>query len=179
MLAIAGLLLPTYAIYRKVVDNGHANEIWSSPQSQPIRTAFIIIGFLIGIAAGILYRYSIGADSLPANLTWFALTAAAIGATEEILFRGALFYLMRKQHYLATIFIAALLHASYKSLLFLSPYAQQPIDTWYLFYVTFLAGLVLGMLRYWAASTLAPLVAHSTWDIIVYGNSDDAPWWVW
>jgi membrane protease YdiL (CAAX protease family) len=178
-LAIAGLLLPTFAIYRQVIADGHANEIWSSSKTKPIRIAFTIIGFLIGIFAGILYRRSFGAENFPANLTWFAITAAAIGATEEILFRGALFYLMRKQHYLVSILIAALLHASYKSILFLSPYAQHPVNTWYLFYVTFLAGLVLGMLRYLASSTMAPLVAHSTWDIIVYGNSEDAPWWVW
>jgi membrane protease YdiL (CAAX protease family) len=178
-IAIAGLLLPAFALYRMVIAIGDAHKIWGNSKSRKFQLAFMFTGVAVGIAAGILYRQSIGSDNFPANITLFALIAAAIGATEEILFRGVVFYLMQKQHIFITIIISALLHASYKSLLFLSPFIQHPVDTWYLFYVTFLAGIVLGILRYFAASIAPPLLAHSTWDILVYGHSDEAPWWVW
>jgi membrane protease YdiL (CAAX protease family) len=179
LMAIAALSLPAIAVYRNVIMFGSARKIWSNSKHKWIFIAWLFIGLCIGMIAAIAYRNSIGATYLPESLTGIALVAACIGATEEILFRGVVFYLLKKCSVFISIPIAALLHASYKSLLFLSPHIQHPVDTWYLFYVTFLAGLVLGLLRNFSASTATPLVAHASWDILVYGESATAPWWVW
>jgi membrane protease YdiL (CAAX protease family) len=117
--------------------------------------------------------------SIPTSYTWFACTSAAIGATEELLFRGVIFYMLKKRNIFLTVIVSSLAHAGYKTLLFASPFVHQPIDLVKLFSYTFIAGLVLGSMRIFSGSTGPPLAAHVFWDIIVYGDSPEAPWWIW
>ncbi|HSK13336.1 MAG TPA: CPBP family intramembrane glutamic endopeptidase [Phnomibacter sp.] len=179
-LALAGLVLSAYALYRKVLLSGNAKEVWrKAPINNELLYGMTGIGMVIGLGVGIVYRVSIGMNALPASFFWFTLTAAAIGATEEFIFRGVLFYMLRKRNIFLTVMVSSLAHAAYKALLFISPFAQQTVPVVELFCYTFLAGLVLGTLRILAASTAAPLAAHVAWDTVVYGDSPAAPWWVW
>ncbi|HSR40326.1 MAG TPA: CPBP family intramembrane glutamic endopeptidase [Phnomibacter sp.] len=115
----------------------------------------------------------------PQALSGFALTAVCIGITEEIIFRGVIFYILQKQSAPMCILFSSLAHAGYKTLLFLSPFAMQQVDFAQVFTYTFLAGLLLGSMRWYAASAASPIIAHASWDAMVYGDSPAAPWWVW
>jgi membrane protease YdiL (CAAX protease family) len=137
------------------------------------------VGLIVGIGFGMYYRIYIGTNPLPASLTWFAPFAVFIGLTEEFVFRGVGFHLVKKWSPFISIPITALLHASYKALLFLQPNIVHPVDTHFLFISTIIAGIILGILRYAGRSVLPPMAAHGSWDLLVYGDSPAAPWWVW
>ena len=179
-LAMMGLALSCFALYREVLQTGQARQIWDSyNRSDELKYLLMSGGLVLGIGVGILYRSSLGMSMIPLAFTGFALVAAAIGATEELLFRGALVYLLRRQSVFAIIIITSMAHAGYKAMLFMSPFAAQSVDVVTLFSYTLIAGFILGSLRILSSSTAPPLVAHVLWDVVVYGDSLQPPWWVW
>jgi membrane protease YdiL (CAAX protease family) len=178
IIAWAGLALPCIAVYRQTLKDNRPQDSFHQKNSRYFLIT-LITGLLIGTGVGIYYRINIGASPLPVLLTRFAPVAVIIGLTEEFVFRGAAFYLVKNWPVYITIPLTALLHASYKTVLFLQPHTVHPIDTHFLFYSTFLAGLILGLLRYAGRSVLSPMAAHGAWDLWVYGDSPAAPWWVW
>ena len=179
-LAMMGLALSCFALYREVLQTGQARQIWDSyNRSDELKYLLMSGGLVLGIGVGILYRSSLGMSMIPLAFTGFALVAAAIGATEELLFRGALVYLLRRQSVFAIIIITSMAHAGYKAMLFMSPFAAQSVDVVTLFSYTLIAGFILGSLRILSSSTAPPLVAPGLWDVVVYGDSLQPPWWVW
>lgn len=178
-IAIAALAFPTIALALQVKKTGHAFRIIHEGKKK----IHLIISMALALAVGIFfatrYRQNIGMDAWPMVLTSFAWTAMAIGAAEELIFRGALFYMMQSKHVWLSILVTSLSHAGYKTLLFVSPYAEHAVDTTQLFTYTFISGLLLGAMRSYSASAAPPLLAHISWDALVYGDSATAPWWVW
>ena len=86
----------------------------------------------------------------------------------------------RRVVYMAVaVVVAALAHTAYKTALFAFPPAGVAIDLRYLAVWTLIGGVVFGALRELSGSVLAPLAAHVVFDIIVYGENVQAPWWVW
>jgi membrane protease YdiL (CAAX protease family) len=45
--------------------------------------------------------------------------------------------------------------------------------------LTFMAGLVFGLMRKKSGSIIPPALAHALFDIVVYGGAVLAPVWVW
>jgi membrane protease YdiL (CAAX protease family) len=178
-IAIVALILPTVALALQVNKRGEAWLIIHQRKNNTQLFISIIIALAVGIFFATKYRQNIGMDTWPMVITSFAWTAMAIGATEELIFRGALYYIIQSKYVWRSIIITSLAHAGYKTLLFVSPYAEQSVDTVQLFIYTFISGLLLGSLRAYSASTAPPLVAHISWDAVVYGDSAMAPWWVW
>lgn len=179
-LSLLPLGLPLWMMYRTVRQNGKAGLIWHTAQTTIVPLLLATgAGLALGIGVGSAYRLGLGMSSMPLGLTLFAITAICIGAAEEFIFRGALFYLLRPQPAWLTIPLAAAAHAGYKTLLFASPYAEQALISPNLFWYTFLGGLILGGLRLAVGSLWPPLLAHVAWDLVVYGDSASAPWWVW
>lgn len=178
MIGFSALLLPCVAFYRHMLSE---RSIWDTFHiaGSKFFPGSLMAGLILGISAGMYYRHQTGMTPFPASITWFAPIAVAIGVAEEFVFRGAMFSMMRKWPAYLTIPITALLHASYKTLLFLQPHIEHPVDTWFLFYTTFFAGLVLGFIRYTGKSILPVMASHGSWDAIVYGDNASAPWWVW
>jgi hypothetical protein len=179
LIAIAVLAIPVIVVYQHTLHLQEIGGIWSSPATITRRISSITVGIALGVFVGMKYRLSIGMTALPQQLFSFAMVAAAIGATEEIIFRGVLPWLLHKQTAVLTILFTSVAHAGYKTILFLSPFTTQQVDTWHLFSYTFLSGLVLGTLKHFGKTTAAPLLAHVGWDVVVYGDSIAAPWWVW
>jgi len=70
-------------------------------------------------------------------------------------------------------------HAAYKTALFVWPPAPVAVDLVAILALTFIGGLVLGLLREASNSVLPPVAAHVAFDFVVYGALDQAPWWVW
>lgn len=178
-IAFAGLLLSSFILYYTAQKQGNLSAIWSSPKPVFNKRSMLFLAMLLGPLIGAAYRTSLGMTALPQAISWFALTAACIGITEEIIFRGVIFYILQKQSAVICILSSSLAHAGYKTLLFLSPYAVQQVDTAQVFTYTFIAGLLLGSMRWYAASASSPVLAHASWDAIAYGDSPAAPWWVW
>ena len=49
-----------------------------------------------------------------------------------------------------------------------------------LFYTwTFGAFLLIGLLRYYAKSIVPAIIIHAIFDLLVYAENLQAPWWVW
>lgn len=176
--AIAALALPCIALYRHTLNASRPMDMIHSERPAWFKSS-LLAGILLGAGSAIYYRINNGSPPLPVSLTLFAPVALLIGIAEEFVFRGAAFYILNKWPVYITIAITALLHASYKSLLFLQPNLLHPIDTRFLFGATFLAGLLIGLIRHTGGSVIPPMMAHGIWDAMVYGDSPAAPWWVW
>jgi len=141
--------------------------------------AFNIIGLLMGIAGAMYYRGSFGMPVLPAVIRAFIWVAICIAVMEELLFRGFIQGRLSGLHPGFAILFAAFAHASYKACLFLSP-AVRHHPSLALFYTwTFGASLLIGLLSHYSKSILPAIIAHVVFDIIVYAENLQAPWWVW
>ena len=140
---------------------------------------YLIIGILLGVLIGLFYRWHLSIPLIPENLSLFAFVAAVIGASEELFFRGYLQGIVEKVNTGLAIVFGSLAHTLYKGILFLSPFALQQVDIWFLMIWTFGVGLCFGWITKTAKSVVPALVAHALFDIWVYGQLSQAPWWVW
>ncbi|MFW6108679.1 MAG: CPBP family intramembrane glutamic endopeptidase [bacterium] len=132
-----------------------------------------------GMALGIAYRHASELSVWPESFTGFAVVAAAIGATEELVYRGYVQGRLAAWGAPIAIVGAAFAHTAYKAALFLG--GPSGAHAHYLFaaLVTFVGGLALGALRWWTWSIVPPVAFHVAFDIVVYGDRAEAPWWVW
>jgi membrane protease YdiL (CAAX protease family) len=158
------------------LDRGE-NKILGTIQ-HPRTLPFVI---LISISGALLVVYYLRAEAsmpiIPTSLGWFAILAAVIGGTEELVFRGWLQSQFSGRWAWMGILFAAFAHAAYKAALFLSPQIMYDLNTSGLFRMTFLAGLFLGAVRFYTGSVWPALLAHAIFDLFVYADSPQT-WWV-
>jgi len=141
--------------------------------------SFCLIGLLMGIGGAMYYRGSFGMPVLPALFRSFVFVAMSIGIMEELVFRGFIQGRLSNYYPGFAIVFAAFAHATYKACLFLSPAAQQH-HSLFLFYTwTFGAFILIGLLRHYSKSIVPALLVHAMFDLIVYAENLQAPWWVW
>lgn len=140
---------------------------------------YLIIGVEAGVLIGLFYRWHLSVPIIPAKFTTFAFVAAAIGASEELIFRGYLQGRLYKVNVWLAVVFGSLGHTLYKALLFLSPFALHDVDVQFLVIWTFGVGLFFGWLTKVSKSVIPALLAHALFDIWVYGQLSQAPWWVW
>ena len=141
--------------------------------------AWAAVALLLGIGLGVGHRVGYGHSFFPSTVEPFALIAAAIGATEELAYRGWMQGVLRPWGAMASVVLAAAAHTAYKTALFALPPAPAPVNVVFLVGATFVGGLVLGALRAGSRSVLPPLILHVAFDLAVYGDRGQAPWWVW
>lgn len=127
----------------------------------------------------IIYRYSIQMPLVPAAMEWFVLLSIAIGASEELIFRGVIQGEAGRWHPYGGILLSAVAFASYKALLFIWPGPQNRADPMSLFIYSLLAGIGLGYTRKVTGSIWPALIGHGIFDALVYMDTSHAPWWVW
>lgn len=132
-----------------------------------------------GMGLGIVCRSAYQQDAWPQGFTGFAVTAAAIGATEELVYRGYLQGRLAVWGMPMAVVGAAFAHAAYKLALFLGGPSGVHVNYLFLALATFLGGLALGGLRWLTRSVIPPVAFHVAFDIVVYGDRVQAPWWVW
>ena len=138
-----------------------------------------LAGLLVGVIVAVSYRIWQKLAVLPGALTIIALVSPLIGMTEEFIFRG---YLQgRARHYgpVVAVVIAAAGHTLYKYLVLRSLGGGIIIDFPRLVLFTFLFGLVVGTFRQVSKSIVPALAAHAVFDILVYGDFNEMPIWVW
>jgi membrane protease YdiL (CAAX protease family) len=138
-----------------------------------------LIGLQMGIIGAMYYRGSFGMPVFPSAIRGFAMTAVCIGILEELLFRGFIQGRLLKLNPGFAILFAAFAHATYKVFLFISP-ASQHLPSIALFYIwTIGASIVIGLLRYYSKSIVPAIIVHAIFDLLVYAENLQAPWWVW
>jgi membrane protease YdiL (CAAX protease family) len=116
---------------------------------------------------------------VPAPLQWFAVVAVLIGAAEELLYRGYVQGQLAPLGWPAAVALAAAGHTLYKCGLFAFPPEGVAVNFTILAAATFLGGMAFGVLRQFSGGVIAPVLAHATFDLIVYGDHAQSPWWVW
>ena len=136
-------------------------------------------GLMTGVLFATIYRRDLDLMGIPAKLTWFSFTAAAIGFTEELLFRGFLQTQLRKMSVFWSVLLATSSHTAYKVLLFAALRPVFETNLLFLLFWTFAVGLVFGILKERSGSTLTPAAGHVAFDILVYGDRSLIPWWIW
>lgn len=179
ILAIAGLSTAGYIIYFTIRKNNSISSVFGFSKFSVKGLLYIFIGILAGVLFGMLYNIKTGSQILPQRFTVFAVIGALIGSTEEVIFRGYIQGQLRKAGVIFTIIIPALCHTVYKALLFTGPSLVVQVDMMQLIEYTFIAGVILSILRKISKDVLVPVGAHACFDIIVYGGALSSPWWVW
>jgi membrane protease YdiL (CAAX protease family) len=126
-----------------------------------------------------LYRGISKVSLLPQTLTFIALIAPMIGITEELLFRGFLQGKLSSINIYAAIVLTSFAHTLYKYLVLRSLPSDIGTDFFLLIVVTFIAGLMFGVLRVLSRSIIPSCLTHGVFDVLVYGGFSTWPVWVW
>lgn len=179
LFAPCGLLVTAAALwlsFRSAASPGRILGISGLSRRVVLWTA---VGIGLGIGCGILFRFVGEKGLLPTGLGGFVVVAAAIGAVEELLYRGYVQGRLVRLAWPLAVILAAAAHTAYKSALFAFPPEGVAIAHRFLAIWTFLGGAAFGLTRHFSGSVLPPLAAHVLFDILVYGDSAQAPWWVW
>lgn len=140
---------------------------------------YSLAGITFGVLLGLIYN-AVKADSLlPQALTKFALIAPLIGVMEELVFRGFVQSRLTPAGAMASVLVAASGHTLYKYLVIKT--VPVDLDTYMpsLVLLTFLVGVVLGIMKEVSRNVIPPALAHALFDIIVYGGAILAPVWIW
>jgi membrane protease YdiL (CAAX protease family) len=175
-ISFSGLALSAFFISRNLISWKQMGCV----SNTGFRTSiYILAGISGGLVLSIFYRNYLGQELLPVSLQRFAIVAALIGGTEELVFRGYLQKWVQPVNAPLSIVFGALAHTGYKCFLFLPPSTGADINILFLFQWTFLIGLLLGTTSYLTKSILPAMTAHALFDILIYGEFTAAPWWVW
>jgi len=141
--------------------------------------SYSIAGILFGILLGLVHNFFYDEPLLPSSLTKFALIAPLIGIAEEMVFRG---YVQTKTASFGAVFsivFASFGHTIYKYFVLKTMAADLGIIFSELMLLTFLSGIVFGILRLRSKNVFPAAFAHALFDIVVYGGATVAPVWVW
>ncbi len=166
-----------------VADDDPIGTIFGRPRGNRL-DRWIAAALGLAVLAAVAYRRLLGEEWFPASLHWFAVAAMAIGATEELLWRGWMQGALTKSlGSPAAVLAAAGAHAAYKTALFLFPpdgIARQSSGALlFLAGATFGFGAILGLIRLRQGTIAGPMAFHMLFDLLVYGQCASAPWWVW
>lgn len=139
---------------------------------------WILACVAVGAALGAAYRLRADLALFPSTLGWFVLPAAAIGAAEELVYRGFILTGLRGNGRRSAVILAAAGHTAYKHLVFVGRPETVTTELGFLAVVTFLVGILLGAVREGSNSLWPSLLGHAAFDIVMYGALSAAPWWV-
>jgi membrane protease YdiL (CAAX protease family) len=140
---------------------------------------FMVLGIITGLSAVALYRWHLDINLFPRTLLPFGLVAALIGSTEELVYRGFIQGQVNNINKWFPAVFGAFSHTAYKCCLFLSPAIVHKPDILFLAECTFAAGILLGLIRQFSGSVWPAVAAHAIFDILVYGENLNPPFWVW
>jgi membrane protease YdiL (CAAX protease family) len=140
---------------------------------------YSLLGSGLGILLALLCRSISGVRVLPPTLTIIAVIAPLIGFTEELLFRGFLQEKLSGINIYAAILLSSFGHTIYKYLVLRSLPLNIGIDFISLVVLTFIAGIIYGILRLLSKSIMPACLAHGIFDLLVYGGLSTWPVWVW
>ncbi len=162
--------------------NDLRRTMFGEPRTSRQRVQIAAVAVL-GVAAAVGYRELLQTTLVPRSLHWFAPAAMVIGATEEFVWRGWMQgTLMESISWKYAVAITAASHAAYKTALFSFPpadVAMRPVHALLLMAaLTFSFGSLLGFFRCYQGTIAGPVVFHVVFDLLVYGDYAQVPWWV-
>jgi membrane protease YdiL (CAAX protease family) len=179
LLALAGLIGTTLAVAEAFRSEDSLGSLFGITGLSRKVMGWSLLGIAGGAGLAILFRYSEGRPLFLNGLEPFVVTAAAIGAAEELLFRGFVQGRLARLGGFVAVLLAAAAHTAYKTALFAFPPEDLVIQYGTLAFWTFTVGAVFGLTRHLSGSVLPALTAHVLFDILVYGDWTRSPWWVW
>jgi len=179
LFSYAGLLLSAFIIARNLRSLNDLKKSFGESASARFIVIYLVTGAATGLSLSLFYRWHLDISLFPKSIHSFTFIAALIGCMEELVFRGYLQESVRSINGSFSIFFSTLSHTAYKCCLFLSPVIERDIDIGLLALWTFGAGLIFGTIRHLSKSLLPSLSAHIIFDILVYAEFVNAPWWVW
>lgn len=179
LISFGALLLSGFIISRNLKSVSDLMKITGENSSLRATVLVSASGVVLGIILSVLYRWHLDINIFPQSIHFFAITAALIGSTEELVFRGFIQEYVKRINGPFSVFFSTLSHTGYKCCLFLSPVVTTNIDIGFLAFYTFIVGFLFGTIRYLSKSLLPSLSAHALFDILVYAECISAPWWVW
>jgi membrane protease YdiL (CAAX protease family) len=179
LISFMALVVPAWIFSRNLQSFSDLRKIVSVPASGKLAIIYLIPGALLGFLFAIMYRWHLEISLFPISLTIFALVAALIGCMEELVFRGIIQDYVKSINVPFSIFFSSLSHTAYKCCIFLAPVAAADFNIGFLAFWTFIVGILSGTIRQLSSSLIPSLIAHALFDIMVYGEYANAPWWVW
>jgi membrane protease YdiL (CAAX protease family) len=179
LLAAGGLVVAAWTVGSSLRGTPSPRELLGLHAFSTRVAACVLAGCILGLGLGVACRLGYGHGAFPGALAPFALVAALIGGAEELVYRGYIQGRVRRWGWLGAMAVAALCHAAYKAAVFVLPPGAVEVNFAFLVGATFLGGLAFGALRELSGSVLPPLAAHVVFDVVVYGEHAQAPWWVW
>jgi len=178
-LAILGLLLALIASGKGIIETINLCEFFGLNVWTKKIFFYLTIGILIFTVGGIFYRIHSCRQVLPVTLTYVAFVSAIIGITEELFYRGYVQGTACRYSAIIGIAITGFSHTAYKIALFVLPPFPIQIDYNFFILYTLIGNLILSILREFAKNSFPSICAHAVFDIVVYGDFTDVPWWVW
>jgi membrane protease YdiL (CAAX protease family) len=179
LVAFASLLGVGLIISRELKSWSDAGKITGKIHDPLSFILFTVACILLGIGVAILYRWHLDTNLFPRMLMPFSIVAISIGSAEELVFRGFIQGQVSSINKWFPAVFGALSHTAYKCCLFLSPVIQHHTDILFLAEGTFAAGIILGIVRQASGSVWPAVLAHAIFDILVYGENLNPPFWVW
>lgn len=177
--ALGALLVPAFIFSRNLRSPGDLKKITGEAVHARKTWLYLLVGSVMGVLFALLYRWHLDISLLPRSFFLFPLVAALIGSTEELVYRGFIQEYVRPANGLLSVVFSSLAHTGYKCCLFLSPAVISTVDVWFLAFWTFVVGILFSLLRHFSRSVWPSVAAHALFDIIVYAEYAQAPWWVW
>ena len=179
LLAAAGLAATVLALHRAIMSVPDLRALLGLGLPSRSSATWLIGGVTLGIGLAAAFRWRCGQSPFPAAFGLFAAVAGLVGAAEELLYRGYIQGRLRVLGRAWAVILAAAAHTAYKIALFAINPAQVRTDFLFLAVATLLGGIVFGALRERAGSVWPAVAAHACFDVLVYGDLAQAPWWVW
>ena len=177
--AFGGLLLASLIIASVIVRSDDPLSVFGLVRFNKRILLFCLTGVIIGILPAFYGRYYYDLPDFPESLTIIALVSPLIGITEELVFRGYVQGRLRILGVIGSVSIAAAAHTIYKFFVLWSVNELVEVNFLSLIGLTFVFGIIYGLLRAGSRSVLPALVAHAFFDLLMYGDFTSMPVWVW
>jgi membrane protease YdiL (CAAX protease family) len=179
LLSFTALLIPAWIFSRKLQSLSDLRTIIGIPDSVKSAIVYCVAGILPGVLLATLYRLHLGIPLLPVSFHMIVLVAAIIGCSEELVFRGFIQEQVKSIYGPFSVLFSSLAHTAYKCCLFISPVVPPVVNVPMLAFWTLTAGILIGSVKHYTKSILPPVIAHALFDILVYAEFANYPWWVW
>jgi membrane protease YdiL (CAAX protease family) len=179
LVSFAALLVSAFIISRNLRSLADLKTVTGTGSSPGTNLLYCLSGIIGGILFAIMYRWHLDISIFPKSLHSFVFVAALIGCMEELVFRGFIQEHVKSINGPFSVLFSTLSHTGYKCCLFLSPVIAADINIGFLALWTFVAGIIFGTIRHFSKSILPSLIAHALFDVLVYAEFVNAPWWVW
>jgi membrane protease YdiL (CAAX protease family) len=133
LLSFTALLISAFIISRNLRSLSDLKKITGESVSIKITLLFLVFGIGLGTMLAVIYRRHLDLSLFPKSVHLFVITAAFIGCTEELVFRGFIQEYVKKINGPFSIIFSTLSHTGYKCSLFLSPVITTDINIGFLF----------------------------------------------